>query len=195
MIGQALIFLRSQLDAYVRAEMEGGIEEPAADKVAFIDGDQMDPPAFKEEAVSQIVVNVREERQLRAADPYLRKLEDGRPGRAQPDIRLDLHVLFVARFKQYDSAWEHLGKVLEFMQSNRRIDRTSHPTLPKPFEQLTVELISLELHEQDNVWNALRTSYMPSLLYRVRLVVMRDVKVTASPQLTQPVQIAVRTMK
>ena len=191
MIGQVLAFLRKQLDDYLRAELAGGIDEPVADKVAFLEGDKLDPIAFKEEAVSELLVNVEEERQLRAADPYLRVQEDGKPQRRQPDLRLILYVLFVARFKQYDSAWEHLGKVIEYLQSNRTFDRTSHPELPAGVEKLILELVTQSFADQSDVWNMLRTTYHPSALYRVRLIVLHDVKPALRDQVTQPITVNV----
>ena len=191
MIGQVLAFLRKQLDDYLRAELAGGIDEPVADKVAFLEGDKLDPIAFKEEAVSELLVNVEEERQLRAADPYLRVQEDGKPQRRQPDLRLILYVLFVARFKQYDSAWEHLGKVIEYLQSNRTFDRASHPELPAGVERLILELVTQSFAEQSDVWSMLRTTYHPSALYRVRLIVLHDVKPALRDQVTQPITVNV----
>jgi len=190
-IGQVLAFLRKQLDDYLRAELAGGIDEPVADKVAFLEGDKLDPIAFKEEAVSELLVNVEEERQLRAADPYLRVQEDGKPQRRQPDLRLILYVLFVARFKQYDSAWEHLGKVIEYLQSNRTFDRASHPELPAGVEKLILELVTQSFAEQSDVWSMLRTTYRPSSLYRVRLIVLHDVKPALRDQVTQPITVNV----
>jgi len=190
-IGQVLAFLRKQLDDYLRAELAGGIDEPVADKVAFLEGDKLDPIAFKEEAVSELLVNVEEERQLRAADPYLRVQEAGKPQRRQPDLRLILYVLFVARFKQYDSAWEHLGKVIEYLQSNRTFDRASHPELPAGVERLILELVTQSFAEQSDVWSMLRTTYHPSALYRVRLIVLHDVKPALRDQVTQPITVNV----
>jgi hypothetical protein len=184
-IGQILVFLRKQLDDYLRAELAGGVDEPVADKVVFLEGDKLDPIAFKEEAVSELLVNVEEERQLRAADPYVR-VQDGKPQRAQPDLRLILYVLFVARFKQYDSGWEHLSKVIEYLQTNRTFERADHPDLPDGVEKLILELVTQSFADQSDVWNMLRTTYHPSALYRVRLIVLQDVKPAVQSQISQP---------
>jgi len=146
----------------------------------------MDPISFQEGAVSELVINVEEERQLRPADPHA-GLQDGRLQRKQPDLRLALHVLFVARFKQYDIAWEHLAKVIEYLQTHRTFERDGYPDLPAGVDRLTFELMTQSFTEQNDVWNALRTTYLPSALYRVRLVVLRDVKPAPRDQITLPV--------
>jgi hypothetical protein len=190
-IGKALAFLRKQLDDYLRAELAGGVDDPIADKVVFLEGDKLDPISFKEESISELLVNLEEERLLRAADTYVRLQEDGKPQRKQPDLRLILYVLFVARFKQYDSAWEHLGKVIEYLQSNRTFDRATHPELPAEIEKLALELVTQSFAEQSDVWSLLRTTYHPSALYRVKLVVVSDTKPVAQPQVAHPVVVNV----
>jgi hypothetical protein len=194
MIGRTATFLRKQLDAYLRAEL-GGVDDPIADKVVFLESDRAEPISFKEEAVSELLIHVGEERLLRAADPYVRVHEDGRPRRVQPDLRLVLHVLFVARFKQYDAAWEHLAKVIEYLQSHRTVDHSSNPELPAELEMLTFELISQPLSEQGTLWAMLRTSYLPSVLYRVGLVVLRDPKPVVQDQITQPLTLNIHSTR
>jgi hypothetical protein len=191
MIGKVLSFLRKRLDDHLRAELAGGVDDPVADKVVLIDGNQLDPIGFREEAVSALLINIEEERLLRAADPYLRVQEDGKPQRQQPDLRLVLYVLFVARFKQYDSAWDHLANVIEYLQSNRIFDREGSPELPSGIDRLTLELATQSFSEQSDVWAMLKTTYHPSALYRVRLVVLRDRQPVRRDQITQPVVIDV----
>lgn len=189
MIGGALAFLRKRLDDYLRAELGGGGDAPIADKVVFVDGDKLDPLTFQEGAVSELLVNVEEDRVMRVADPYLRVQEDGKPQRVQPDLRLVLSLLFVARFKQYDLAWDHVGKVVEYLQSNRTFDREGAPDLPDGVDKLTLELVTQTFSEQSDVWSTLRQTYHPSALYRVRLVVLRDVRPVARDQIAEPVVI------
>lgn len=186
MIGKVLVCLRKRLDDYLRAQLAEPGDDPTADKVVFLDGDKMDPISFQEGAVSELVINVEEERQLRPADPYA-GLQDGRLQRKQPDLRLALHVLFVARFKQYDIAWEHLAKVIEYLQTNRTFERDGYPDLPAGVDKLTFELMTQSFTDQNDVWNALRTTYLPSALYRVRLVVLHDVKPAPQGQIQPPV--------
>lgn len=189
MIGKVLVCLRKRLDDYLRAQLASPSDHPTADKVVFLDGDKMDPLTFQDGAVSEVLINVEEERLLRAANPYLRFQDDGKPLRKQPDLRLVLHVLFVARFRQYDMAWDHLAKVLEYLQTNRVFDRAGYPELPTGVDRLTFELMTQSFAEQNDIWNALRTTHRPSALYRVQLVVLQDVKPVLRDQITQPVVI------
>ena len=185
-IGKVLAFLRRRLDDYLRAQLGGGTD-PVADIVVFLDGDKMDPIVFQEGAVTELLVNVEEERQLRAADPYMRVQDDGKPQRKQPDLRLALSILFVARFKQYDMAWDYLTKAIAYLQHNRLFERATSPDLPAGVDRLAFELVSQTFAEQNDIWNALRTTYLPSALYRARLVIVQDDQPVGRDQITQPV--------
>lgn len=177
MIGEVLVFLRKHVDAYLRVEMGGAVDDGASDVVVFVDGDKFEPLSFQLGAVSLLLINVEEERVLRNADPYVR-VTDGVAERVQPDIRLILYVLYVARFKQYDAAWDHLSKIIEQFQTERVIERETTPTLPTGVEKLVFELVTQNFAEQNEVWNALRVTHHPSILYRVKLVAFRDRKPT-----------------
>jgi hypothetical protein len=195
MIGDVLVFLRKHLDDHLRVELGVTPDDPTGDKVVFLDGDKIEPITFKLGAVSELLINVEEERVLRQPDLYARVNEDGIPQRVQPDIRLILYVLFVARFKQYESGWEHLSKIIEHFQSHRVFephDPSQPPAaettadLPAGIEKLVVELVTLDFAGQNEVWNALRTTYHPSILYRVKLIALRDRKPEVLPQVTEP---------
>jgi hypothetical protein len=182
-ISDALVFLRKHLDDHLRMVLGGSQDEPSGDKVVFVDGDQMDPISFKLGAVTVLLINLEEERVLRGPDLHVRRSADGHAQRVQPDIRLILHVLFVARFKQYEFAWRHLSKVIEHLQSVRVFDAGVAPELPAGIEKLVVELVTLNFAEQNEVWNALRTTHHPSVLYRVKLITFRDQQATESTEI------------
>jgi len=174
MIADVLKFVRKHLDDQLRAVMEDSPDEPGADKVVFVDGDAMDPIVFKSGAVSLLLINLEEERGLRSAEPYLRREDAGRAQRVQPDIRLNLHLIFVARFKHYDTSWAYLSSIIGYLQTMRVFDAQATPGIPPGVERLVFELATLTLAEQNEVWNALRTAHHPYLLYRVKLITFRD---------------------
>lgn len=174
-IAEVISFLRGYLDGRIRVAMGGNADDPTPDKVVFVDGSQSDPIVFQLDAVTELLINVEEDRVLRSAEPYLRRGDDGQLRRVQPDIRLSLCLLFVARFTDYETAWSYLSMIVEEFQRMRVFD-PADPTLSMPagMDKLVVELMTLGLAEQNEIWNALRTPHMPSLLYRVKLVVVRD---------------------
>src|SRR5262245_26752614 len=173
MIDKALMFLRDALNAHLAAPVPG-MPASAEDAVVFLDGDKSDPVSFRMGAVTALLINVEQEPHLRAANPWQRVGADGSVYQAQPDIRLNLHVMFVARFTQYEQALGQLSRILTFFQANPVLDARGAPGMPAEIPRLSLELLTLPLAEQNDLWNALRAAFQPSLLYRVRMVVFGD---------------------
>lgn len=182
MIADVLNFLRRHLDEQLRVELGGSQDDASGDRVVFVEGDKMDPLVFPPGAVTVLLINIEEERILRSADLHARQADDGSRLRTQPEIRLVLYMLFVARFKKYDAAWAHLSKIVEHLQSMPVLDPTSAPELPPGIERLVMELVTLDFARQNEVWNALRTTHHPSVLYRVKLLAYRDRRASESSE-------------
>ena len=173
MIDRALLFLRDQLNAFL-AQAGGGAGEGLEEPVTFVDGDKLDPLTLKTGAINLLLVNMEQEMIMRRDDPFVRTLADGATVRAQPDIRVNLMILFVARYHAYDAGLAALSSVLEFFQANALFDARSSPALDPEIDRLVVELHTLPIAEQNDLWGSLKLAYHPSLLFKVRLVAIRD---------------------
>jgi len=186
MIGEVLIFLRDHLNAHLNAQSvltPGG--DTGEDKVVFIDGDKMDPITFKLGAVSTLLINVEEDNTLRPADPFTVVSADGTHRKAKPEIRMNLYVLFVARFKQYEQGLSYLSQIIQHFQTHRVLNPHNAPEMSDRIEQLNMELITLPFSEQNEMWNALRTTYHPSVLYKVKMIVFRDIDAAVMPSIKE----------
>lgn len=181
MIHDVLLFLRKHLNAYLQTQSGGSLDESGEDKVVFLDGEQMDPVTFKLGAVSVLLINIQEDSTLRAPDLYSRVFPNGARQQVQPEIKMNLYVLFVARFKQYEDALRYLSLIIHYFQGHRVLTHQNAPELSDDIEQLIMELNTLTFAEQNEVWNALRTTYHPSVLYKVKMVVFRDEDAVEAP--------------
>jgi hypothetical protein len=164
--------------------MASAAADPGADMVVLPDGDDMDPVRFKPGTVTLLVTHLDEERLLRAADPYLRRTDDGQALRVQPDVRLVLNVALVARFKQYDVAWTALSHLVMHLQSQRVFDAESTPGLPEGVQRLVVEFFAPGSAESSGLWSALRSPLRPAVHYRLRLLAFRDAGVAGAGDIT-----------
>ena len=174
MIDQAMTFLRDQLNQYLK--LKANILE---DKVGFIKGDNSEAVNFETDSITLMLVNLEEERVLRPADRYEVTIRNGLRIGGSPEIRLNLFVLFVARFNDYTQSMKLLSLVMQFFQSHFVFDHENSPDLSQDIEKLIVELNTLSFNEQNEIWNALRRTYLPSALYKIRMIVFRDIETLA----------------
>ncbi len=192
MIGEVLTFLRGRLNAYISVRLGVVPGESNPDKVVLLDGEKMDPIEFPLGAVTALLVNVEQEKSQPAPDPYYRTLADGKSERVYPEIRMNLYVLFVAHFKQYEQGLSYLSLMIQYFQNHRLFNHSNAPELGDRIEKITLELVTLPFSEQNEVWNALRTTYHPSVMYRVRMVVFEDDEGVSGPPVGERV---IRTME
>lgn len=184
MIDRAIVLLRDRLNAHLR-DISGDDGDSTEDRVVLVDGDQLEPVAFMSGAVSALLVNVEVDHSLPQADPFRRSLPDGTVIPVSPEIRLNLSVLFVARFKQYEHGLARLSAIIEYFQNHRFFDHTNSADLDPRLERLVVEMVTLSFGEQNQVWGSLRTAYLPSVLYRVRLLTFAEADTTPGPKITE----------
>ncbi len=183
MLDEVLIFLRDRLNSHLLMGDASTSVEPHEGTVVFLDGEKMDPIAFKPGAVTVLLINVEEENTLRQPNPYRSVNAGGDTIAVNPEIRMNLLILFVARYKQYEAGLAKLSEIIGFFQSHRVFNHQNAPELSANIEKLMVELITLPLAEQNDLWSALRTTYHPSVLYKLGLVVFRD------PEARRPAEI------
>lgn len=170
MINTALGVLKNKLNEFIRVKTGEDTE-----RVKFIQSSNNEPVFFTHDAITPFLINVSEDRKFRNADQFSGVVKNGIKTQSNPEIRIELMILFVSRFKEYDQALNFLSLIIKFFQANRIFTPTNSPTLADDnIEKLIMELISLPLEEQNQVWHSLNTSYLPSVLYRVRLLHFLD---------------------
>lgn len=187
MIDSVLLLLRDQLNAHLHAQTGAANGDSVEDVVVLVEGDKMDPIAFKAGAVSALLVNLEEETAIRPADPFRRVLPDGTVLPVAPEIRLNLYVLFAARYKVYEQGLSKLSAIMHYFQRHRVLDHANSPALSDRIDKLTVELVTLPFSEQNELWGALRTTYLPSVLYRLRLVTVAEEAPLPGPEIVEVV--------
>lgn len=172
MLNDALVFLKKSLNLYLNSL--SGHDGAQEDPVHFLNGQSVDQLEFKLNSVSLLVVNLEEERMLNPPNIHERKIPGSRAQKVHPDIRLNVYVLFVAHYKQYDDALKNLSGVIRYFQNHRVFNPDNSPGMATGLEPLVVELKTLSFSEQNEIWGALRLPYHPSVLYRIKMVIFRD---------------------
>lgn len=171
MIDLVFGFLQDRLGRALPRDPQG---EPQAQLFAYVGSDKDDAVAFKADTVSMLLIRIEEEPTLRPPDRYARTSADGVMQRVEPEIRINLWLLFVARFADYAVGLRQLSRVVAYFQNHRVFNAGNSPELAEPVQQLIVELVTPSFSEQNEIWGSLRAAYLPSALYRIRLLIFSD---------------------
>ena len=181
MIADALDFLKASLNAALPRDPTGA---PAEELFVYAGTSKEDAVSFRADAVSILLVRIEEEKTLRPPDLYSANGAPGEPPRrVEPEIRMNLYVLFVARFgDNYGEALRRLSALIGYFQKHRLFNAENAPTLSPGIHQLWMELVTMSFSEQSELWGSLRAAYHPSAMYRVKAVAFADEAGEALPQ-------------
>lgn len=107
-----------------------------------------------------------------------------------PAVHLNLMVMFAANFGggNYPEALKFLSSTVSFFQSRPLFNHQNTPDLDARIDKLTFEIENLSISDLSNLWGMLSGKYLPSVLYRARLVSIDGSQISAQlPRVSQPV--------
>ena len=98
----------------------------------------------------------------------------GRMLAAGAPLFLNLYVMVAANFsdRNYPEALKFISAAIGFFQAHPVFDRISTPDLDPRIERLVLDIENLKPQEASNIWGMLGAKYVPSVLYRVRMVAL-----------------------
>jgi hypothetical protein len=169
MLDIALQFLRDELNSYlvsrtgsdaVKVQMSSLVDETG--KYALDNG-----------TIGAVIINIEEERTFKSHIPEYAYV-NGQHVVLEPDLKLNLHVMFAANFKLYDIALKYIAFVLTYFQSNPSFTSEEYPALDTRIRKLIVELQSLSYEQLNQIWAFIGGKQLPSVVYKVRMVAVQD---------------------
>lgn len=116
---------------------------------------------------------VDEERTLREQMPE-RVVVGSRELTLPPPLKLNLVVVFAARFQQYAQALRHLSLVLTFLQARPVFTPSDFPAMPEGIDRLSAELLSYTPEQANQMWACIGAKQLPSVVYRLRMLLLQD---------------------
>lgn len=177
MLDVAITFLAGELNTYLRKRGAFAEPEDIVTPLPLVnDKGEWILPVGK---IGLTLVNIEEERVLREHLPERINLE-GNQIMLQPVLKLNLTVLFAARFAQdkvgYKNSLSYLSHVLTFFQANPSFSADNSPGLDTRIGKLAIELLSYTPEQLNQTWAYLGSKYLPSAIYRIRMVMLQDIE-------------------
>ncbi len=168
MIAQSVGHIASRLNQHLRRTYDLGEEIVVVSNLMDLDGV---PAPDVENRMVVFVANLQ-----RDTFPH-RTGTDAAPAatrvaQVNAPIYLNLFVMLAANFAggNYAEALKFLTTAVEFFQLHPVFDHSNSPDLDPEIERLVVEMQNLDIDELSNLWTVLTGRYVPSVLYRVRMI-------------------------
>lgn len=175
MIDKALQALAEGIDNYLVRLPELNISSQDTVHLTNIvkaDGN-IDIPA---DSLGLSLVNIEEERILKDQQAYTAAADGRRVAHVNPELKLNLYILIVANFNTYETGLKFLSGTIRFFQSKNVFTGENTPHLDPAIKKLIVDLFPLNFEQQNHLWGALGAKYLPSVMYKVRLLTVQEIQ-------------------
>ncbi|MGD1847946.1 MAG: DUF4255 domain-containing protein [Salibacteraceae bacterium] len=177
MIDKVISFFETELNQFLTNRFPGAIEPVEPNAIL----DQSGSNGLTAGKIGITLVNIEEERMMKAQLPYEASVTTGALKRRNPEIKLNLFLLFAANFDagtsgsaNYKESLKRLSGVIGFFQSRNIFTQENSPGLDDGISRLTAELYTLPMEQQNYLWAALGAKYMPSVIYKIRLITVQE---------------------
>ncbi len=125
------------------------------------------------------LINIEEEKHFKTQGLQITQTPEQRKkglySSLEPDIKLNLYILISAYNKNYDDALKFISRVVNYFQENNvfvRKNDGSDDDMPENVEKIVVELYTASFEQQNQIWASLSTGYIPSVIYKVRMIII-----------------------
>lgn len=173
MIDVALEILRTELNEYLLQFTPSASQ----DIVQFEDlKDESTAPT--QNVLGMTLISIEEERGHKAQDPYTRN-DQGEVIKRNPDLRLNLYVMFSAFHGgsegDYKQSLTNLSRAVTFFQGKKVFSTENTPVLSETnIDCLLLDINNSTTEQQNDLWGKFGTHYRPSVCYRVRMLTIQS---------------------
>lgn len=118
------------------------------------------------------LVNIEKDTVANRAQPLLTPGAEGNVI-SYPPLFLNLYLMIAAHFSggNYPEALKFLSNTISFFQRCPVFDHRNTPDLDKRIDKLILDIENLNIKDLSSLWSILSGKYLPSVMYKVRMVV------------------------
>ncbi len=172
MIAKALTFISNFLNKEIK--MDYGIDEDRVVVSSLINPDGTVSDQIENKVIIS-VINLEHETTVKSLNNYISG-DANSYGKVSPPVYLNLYLLVSANYDSgnYIEALKMLSSVIGIFQANTYFTKNLNPEMPTPLEKLTFEIFNLPINELSHIWSGIGAKYVPSILYKVRMITMQE---------------------
>ena len=91
---------------------------------------------------------------------------------AYPPMYVNVYLMFAGHFSgnNYQEALKFISQTISFFQRRPVFDHQNTPDLDPQIDKLILDIENLDIKDLSTLWGSLSGKYLPSILYKVRMV-------------------------
>lgn len=169
MLSEAIQFIKKQVEEFL--QYKGNSSESML-RLGSLSGIN---DAKKDESESNLIrmsiVNIEEAESMANRMPRVEKA--GIHEKRNPAVYLNVYLLFSMDFQaeHYSDGLNWLSLVIQFFQQHMSFNEST-TAMPSGLSKLNFELVNIEIDNMSRFWGALGANYQPSVIYRMRMIMI-----------------------
>src|SRR5690554_3223101 len=169
MIEQVLEVIRTEVNDFIGNKLEDDTIPNRVVLTSFVDDNGQ--VAIPNDSVGLSLLNIEEEKTFKEAGMVRTAKAESSSLFVNPPVSLNLQIMFTAYFNNYVESLKHLSFILACFQTKRFFNQNNTPALSElETSRLIFELNTLPLQQQHYIWSMIGLRYLPSVIYRVRML-------------------------
>jgi len=179
MIDSTISHVASTLNQYLRRKFD--LSEDIAVVSNIVDQDGSVMPDINNKIVI-FLVNLEQETAQGLFSHHTSR-SAARDTGSYPPVHLNMYLMFSANFtgNNYTEALKFLSCVISYFQRNPVFIHHNAPDLDKKVDKLVFDIENLNMKDLSSLWSVINGKYMPSILYKVRMVTYEAKDLKAQP--------------
>jgi len=187
MIYNALQAVVSQLNDFLKVNFQQTEDKAILGTILDEEGSV---PEGNRNKVIMTVVNMDQETAAQWARTFVREERGGKKYELNNPLNYNVDILVSTLFTDYDESLKFLSEAIYFFQAKSVFTKEDTPKLPDNIQQLSFETIKLTYGEAHSLWTALGAKYMPSVLFKMRMLSFQNSERQEVYEVLYPVVVA-----
>jgi len=168
MIQSAISQVRSQLNQYLRQTFD--LTEDVAVLSNIVDQDGTVIAGINNKLVLFLVNIERDSTAFRPGGNGAIGFD--RVALSRPPVFLNLYLMVAANFTDYSESLKFISNAVAFFQRSPVFDHQNAPDMDRRIAKLALDIENLNIRDLSTLWGALSGRYIPSVLYKVRTIMV-----------------------
>ena len=169
MIDAAITLIANQLNQYLRRSFDLTEDIVAISNILEQDGTV---PSHVDNKLVVVLVNIEKDEFPHSRQPNGNTVGADRSVTNYSPVYLNLYLMFAGNFSgnNYLESLKFISNTIGFFQRRPVFDHENTPDLDPRLDKLVMDIENLNINDLGNLWGILSSRYLPSILYKVRMV-------------------------
>jgi hypothetical protein len=180
MIDRALKFIADEINIYLKSKLSF----PDSSKIVLDNIAKLQDNSNGGSSTNRIIlslVNIEEDRLYKNPENFF-KTDDNKVVYQNPAVPVNVYCIFAYNHGEsdtettnhYEEGLMYISYVIQFFQHRNVFTSQNSPALDPLIEKLIAELHSLGFEQLNHLWAILGGKYLPSVMYKFRLLVIDE---------------------